>query len=121
MRFAALIVWFVTALWGLYMLAVWLIAVGLRAIEWSQATGEPVDVSLVQGNIPQELKFEAGYREAMLSTYADLVAQSKGRLIVLPESALPMFADEVPADYVAHLRQVVQQRRGDLLVGLFFF
>ena len=25
MRFAALIVWFVTALWGLYMLAVWLI------------------------------------------------------------------------------------------------
>ena len=25
MRFVALIVWFVTALWGLYMLAVWLI------------------------------------------------------------------------------------------------
>lgn len=25
MRFVALIVWFITALWGLYMLAVWLI------------------------------------------------------------------------------------------------
>jgi apolipoprotein N-acyltransferase len=40
---------------------------------------------------------------------------------VLPESALPMFADEVPVEYAARLRAVAQRRGGDLLVGLFFF
>jgi apolipoprotein N-acyltransferase len=103
------------------LLAVWVAAYGLGRIEWSRATGDGVAVSLVQGNVPEHLKFEAAYREATLSIYAELVAQAKGRLIVLPESALPMFADEVPVAYVAELRAAVQRHGGDLLVGLFFF
>jgi apolipoprotein N-acyltransferase len=103
------------------LLAVWGAAWGLRSIEWSHAAGDPVAVSLIQGNIPEDVKFEAAYRDASLAAYAELVAQSKGRLIVLPESALPMFADEVPPDYVAKLREAARQRNGDLLVGLFFF
>jgi apolipoprotein N-acyltransferase len=101
--------------------AIWLAGAGLRGIEWSQPIGDPVTVSLVQGNIEQDLKFEGAYRDQTLSTYAELVAQARGRLIVLPESALPMFADEVPVDYVSLLRAAALQRGGDLLVGLFFF
>ncbi len=103
------------------LLAVWGTAWGLRSIEWSHATGDPLTVSLVQGNIAEDIKFEAAYRDASLAAYAALVAQAKGRLIVLPESALPMFADEVPVDYVAQLREAAKERGGDLLVGLFFF
>jgi apolipoprotein N-acyltransferase len=103
------------------LLAVWVAALGLRSIEWSRAAGEPVTVSLVQGNVPEDFKFDLAYRDATLATYAELVAQARGRLIVLPESALPMFADEVPVDYVDRLRTAAQQRGGDLLVGLFFF
>ena len=103
------------------LLAVWAAALGLRTIEWSRAAGDPVTVSLVQGNVPEEFKFDPTYRATTLDVYADLVTQARGRLIVLPESALPMFADEVPADYVARLRAAAQQRNGDLLVGLFFF
>src|SRR5262252_6705975 len=32
-----------------------------------------------------------------------------------------MFADEVPAEYVARLRESLRTRHADLLVGLFFF
>ncbi|HVP86561.1 MAG TPA: apolipoprotein N-acyltransferase [Casimicrobiaceae bacterium] len=103
------------------LLALWLAGLGLRAIPWSDPVGAPVTVSLVQGNIPEEIKFDAAYRDQTLATYAELVAQAKGRLIVLPESALPMFADEVPADYVAKLRNAALERQGDLLLGLFFF
>jgi apolipoprotein N-acyltransferase len=103
------------------LLAVWGAAWSLRSIEWSHAVGDPVAVSLIQGNIPEDIKFEAAYRDESLAAYAELVTQSKGRLIVLPESALPMFADEVPPDYVAKLREAALQRGGDLLVGLFFF
>ena len=99
--------------------AIWLAGEGLRAIEWSHPVREPVSVSLIQGNVEQDVKFEHAYREATLAVYAELVAAAKGRLIVLPESALPMFADEVPAEYVARLRAEAQRRGGDLLVGLF--
>ena len=101
--------------------ALWVGGAALRSIEWSRPAGEPVAVSLVQGNVEQEIKFDPKYRDETLALYADLVAQAKGRLIVLPESALPMFADEVPPDYVARLRSTALAHRGDLVLGLFFF
>jgi apolipoprotein N-acyltransferase len=101
--------------------AVWIAGIALRSVEWSRPQGDAIAVSLVQGNIEQDVKFEETYRDQTLANYADLVAQAKGRLIVLPESALPMFADEVPVEYVARLRAAAQGRGGDLLVGLFFF
>jgi apolipoprotein N-acyltransferase len=100
------------------------IAVGgiaLSAIEWTQASGEPIAVSLVQGNIDQDEKFDPAYREKSLAIYAELAERAKGRLIVLPESALPMFADEVPDELIVRLRAAAVRNGGDLLTGLFFF
>ena len=93
----------------------------LSAIEWSRPAGDPVAVSLVQGNIEQERKFDPAFHDKTLAIYADLVQGARGRLVVLPESALPMFADEVPPEYVASLREVALRNNGDLLFGLFFF
>jgi len=101
--------------------ALWIVGALLRVVEWSHPAGEPLAVSLVQGNVEQDMKFDPEFRDQTLALYADLVAQSKGRLIVLPESALPMFADEVPPEYVAKLRDAALARRGDLVLGLFFF
>jgi apolipoprotein N-acyltransferase len=102
------------------LVALWAAGFALRGVEWSHPVRDPVSVSLIQGNVEQDVKFEGAYREITLAIYADLVAQAQGRLIVLPESALPMFANEVPAEYVARLRAAAQERSGDLLVGLFF-
>lgn len=100
---------------------VWLGGYAFSTLEWSRPSNAPVTVSLVQGNIDQDRKFDPEFREKTLAVYADLVARAHGRLIVLPESALPMFADEVPADYVARLRNAAVTNGGDLLLGLFFF
>ncbi|TMH02683.1 MAG: apolipoprotein N-acyltransferase [Betaproteobacteria bacterium] len=100
---------------------VWASGYALTRVDWSHPVGEPTTVSLLQGNIGQDLKFEPSYREKTFAIYADLVAKSRGRLIVLPESALPVFADEVPPEYVALLRSAAQHNGGDLLLGLFFF
>ena len=93
----------------------------LKSVDWTQAAGAPIAVSLVQGNIGQDLKFDPAYREKTLAIYADLAGGARGRLIVLPESALPMFADEVPVDFVEQLRAIAVRNGGDLLTGLFFF
>jgi apolipoprotein N-acyltransferase len=95
--------------------------IALAAVEWTQASGDPIAVSLVQGNIDQDEKFDPAYREKSLAIYADLAERAKGTLIVLPESALPMFADEVPDALVAQLRAIAVRNGGDLLTGLFFF
>jgi apolipoprotein N-acyltransferase len=98
-----------------------LVAIALSAIAWTRPSGEPIPVSLVQGDIDQEFKFDPGYREKTLATYRELADRAKGRLIVLPESALPMFADEVPTDLVSDLRATALRNGGDLLTGLFLF
>ena len=81
-----------------------------RRSSGARPAGDPIAVSLVQGNIEQERKFDPAYRDKTLAIYAELVRDSaKGRLIVLPESALPMFADEVSPEYVA----TVARRRAE--------
>ncbi len=100
---------------------IWASGYALTRVDWRHPVGEPTTVSLLQGNIGQDLKFEPSYREKTFAIYADLVAKSRGRLIVLPESALPVFADEVPPEYVALLRSAARHNGGDLLLGLFFF
>lgn len=100
---------------------IWIAGAALSTLEWTREVGEPVAVSLVQGNIEQEQKFDPAYRDSTLAIYAELTRSAKGRLIVLPESALPMFADEVPAAYVAGLRDAALKNGGDVMLGLFFF
>src|SRR4030095_13568236 len=74
---------------------------------------------LVQGNVEQALKFDPQFREKTFAIYAELVEQSHGRLIVLPERAYPMFSDEVPDAVILHLVRTAGNRSGDLLLGLF--
>ena len=69
----------------------------------------------------QDLKFDPAYREKSLAIYAELAERAKGRLIVLPESALPMFADEVPDESdcaPARDRGAQRRRSADRLVLL---
>jgi len=89
----------------------------LRAIDWTTPHGEPVAVSLLQGNIPQELKFVPGRYEATLALYARLIERANGRLIVLPETAIPRFLGEVDPAYLARLKSLAVARGGDILLG----
>jgi apolipoprotein N-acyltransferase len=88
-------------------------------IEWTAPAGAPVAVSLVQGNVPQDTKFDPNLRDETFRLYADLVSESRGRLVVLPESAFPVFADEVPNPVLLHLLRTAKARNGDVLAGLF--
>jgi apolipoprotein N-acyltransferase len=91
----------------------------LRGIEWTTPSGEALPVSLVQGNVAQDLKFDAAFRDETFALYQALAATARGRLIVLPESTFPMFADEVPGDVVANLASTARARGAELLFGVF--
>jgi len=105
------------------LVAVMVVLVGagaaLSGVEWTAVAGKPIAVSLVQGNIEQDLKFDPDFRERTFAVYTDLVAASRGRLVVLPESAFPVFADEVPDAVLRRAVDAVAPRDGDVLIGMF--
>ncbi|MDR3394140.1 MAG: apolipoprotein N-acyltransferase [Parasulfuritortus sp.] len=98
--------------------AIWAAGLGLQKVEWTRPVGKPLSVSLLQGNIPQDLKFRPEALAATLSLYAKLVADSESRLTVLPETALPLFRAELAPDYLQHLKDHAVAQGGDLLFGV---
>lgn len=91
---------------------------GLRHIEWTQAVGAPVRVALVQGNIDQVSKWDAAKLIYTLDVHTQLAESSRARLIVLPETAFPVFLEQVPPSYLQRLRQHALANGGDLLLGV---
>lgn len=103
----------------------WLVVVGIgligwgaQSLRWTDPVGAPVTVSLVQGNVAQSMKFDPLRLEQTLLEYLNLVRRSEGRLIILPETALPLFWRDVPAAYRAALADAVRARGGDVLIGV---
>jgi len=99
------------------LLAIGLAGAGLERTTWTQPVGEPVTVSLLQGNIPQSLKFVPGRYESTLATYASLAEASEAKLVVMPETAIPRFLELVAPAYVERLGAAAAARQGDFLIG----
>ncbi len=90
----------------------------LRRVEWTQPYGSPITAALLQGNVAQDMKFDAERYAKTLDTYQRLAQAGKATLIVLPETALPRFLDQVDPAYLAGLESLAKQNGGDILVGV---
>ena len=90
----------------------------LKQIDWTSPQGAPLKVALLQGNIPQDLKFQADRYAATLAIYKRLVEASEGQLIVLPETAIPRFLDAVDPGYLRDIARIAVERRADVLIGV---
>jgi len=102
-------------------LAVALLAGGqaLRAIEWTSPAGEPIRVQLLQGNVPQNLKFADGGMALSEAAYLPLLRHAAlADLVVMPESVLPLPLSYLPEPTLEALADV--PRRGAALIfGIF--
>ena len=103
---------------GLALLAL-LVGTGfaLQQIQWTSPVGPPVSVALIQGNIPQEMKFRPEAFARTLALYRDLIAQNPAQLTLLPETAIPAFVDQLSPAYIAELKALVAGHGGDLVFG----
>ena len=90
----------------------------LRDVRWTEPQGEPLSVALLQGNIPQDLKWRPEKFSDSLRTYYRLALEHPAQLTVLPETALPAFFDQVPREYLDELQKLAVRKQGDLLFGI---
>lgn len=91
----------------------------LQSVTWTTPKPHTLTVSLAQGNIPQGLKFRPDHLARSLLTYRDMVARNASDLVVLPESAIPLFLQDVPVGYLEDLEALARKRHGDVMTGLF--
>ncbi|WP_020682861.1 apolipoprotein N-acyltransferase [Marinobacterium rhizophilum] len=67
-----------------------LLGSALLPTSWTQPFGAPLKVALVQGNIPQQLKWDADSLHNILRRYQQLSLQAgKVDLLIWPETAIP--------------------------------
>lgn len=97
---------------------IWLAGAGLKTVAWTEPTGTRVTVSLLQGNIEQDMKWREDHLRSTLETYLRMVRASDARLIILPETALPLFLRDVPPEYLEALAAHARRNNGDVLLGV---
>ncbi|MCB1686615.1 MAG: apolipoprotein N-acyltransferase [Pseudomonadales bacterium] len=101
----------------LVILLPWLIGAGLTQIRWStpQAAHR---VALVQGNVPQTVKWQPETRAPIIEKYLRLSEPYWGAdLILWPEAALTAFEHEIP-DLLARLNARGQRTGTALVLGI---
>ena len=88
------------------------------ASEWSQPAGE-LGVTLLQGNIAQDEKFEAGTGIPLaLQWYGEQLQKSQTSLVIAPETAIPLLPQQLPAAYWQELQQRFGSGKQAALIGI---
>jgi apolipoprotein N-acyltransferase len=81
--------------------------------------GAKLRVALLQGNIPQDEKFESGSGVPLaLQWYGRHLREADGQLVVAPETAIPLLPDQLPDGYLDALRATFAQGSRAALVGI---
>ena len=105
-------------------LALTMVVLGLPALAssvvppWSQPSGQ-LSVTLLQGNIAQDEKFEAGTGIPLaLQWYGEQLKKSQTSLVIAPETAIPLLPQQLPAAYWQGLQQRFGSGQQAALIGI---
>ena len=85
---------------------------------WTNPASEKLSVALIQGSIPQEVKWDPIMRQPTLDLYQSL-SQSyfDHDLIIWPEAAIPAYYHQVQ-EYLTELSQQARKNNARLLLGI---
>ena len=96
----------------------WSAASALGGRAWTDPSGPPIDVAIVQAAVPQDDKWADENRDRILAQYRDMTRPVLGRrLIVWPEASIPVLAHEA-GPYLASMWAEAQRAGSDLVLGL---
>ena len=104
------------------MLALWLFGGLISLVNWTSPIGAPIKVALLQGNIPQAIKWDQAIAIQTINQYLGMAQQAEADLVILPETALPVAIDlsqkNMTQDQVlAPFHAIAKQQQKAILVG----
>ena len=89
-----------------------------NSLEWSERSGEQLSVRMVQGNVPQELKWNPAYFDSTIDLYSRLSFEKDADLVIWPETAIPAFYDRVKQSVIQPLQQQLKTTGSDMVIGI---
>jgi len=90
----------------------------LRQVAWTQPSGQPITVRLLQGNVGQDQKFAAEYLGQILGRYRDMLTAAPADLIAAPETAIPVFPQQLPPGYLDSFKAYAARSGSFYLFGI---
>lgn len=120
---AGLLLWFVKQrawlLPSVLLAALWIGGGFLQQVEWVKPVGKPIDVALVQGNIPQEEKWQKQNFYPTLKSYVTHTKQNMDAdVVVWPETAIPTYFDVVEKGALYSFIRDAKLLNTDIVVGV---
>jgi len=101
--------------------AIWGSGAVLWKHEWTRPVNGPLTVAVVQGAVPQDVKWSEEYRDSTLKLYRDLTLPHLGRDIILwPEAALPDMPEQL-RDYLSFMWSAARAKNSTLITGLLHY
>ena len=93
----------------------------LQQLEWSEPVAQPLKVTMVQGNIPQELKWRRDQRQNIFNTYwRETGRHWDSDLIIWPETALPGHSRDIETSLLAPMQAAALENDSAIISGLVF-
>jgi len=100
-------------------IAIALIAAGLllSLASWTHAANATLTVRLLQGNVKQDMKFEEASVIEEIAEYQKMIIAKPADLIVTPETAIPVLAQDIPVAFAETIRGFADSTGSSILFG----
>lgn len=82
---------------------------------YTKVFGRPIKVAILQGNISETVKWS---NHTNLDIYKGLVEQAQADLILIPETAIAQFEDNLPDGYMDDLDKIASDKGASLILGI---
>lgn len=89
----------------------------LANVSWTQPANAPLNVRLLQGNVPQDMKFSEAGLNASLDEFQKLITEKPADLVVTPETAIPVLLQEMPQPFAHAIRGFADSTGTAILFG----
>ncbi len=104
---------------SIIIISIWCLGVYLQTVQWTEAIGNEIKVALIQGNIPQDQKWQPKNRIPTLLSYQRMTMDNwDSDIIIWPETAIPAFLSQVKASFIDPLSAEAKAQNTDLIVSL---
>lgn len=88
------------------------------SFEWSESKGKKLTVSIIQGNVPQEIKWQPAYFESSIDLYQTLSFEQPADIVIWPETAIPGFYQNVEGRVINPLKKRLAASNMQLVTGI---
>lgn len=85
--------------------------------EYTTSYGRPATYALIQGNISANEKWATSLADT-LNIYSSMIAKAKADIILIPETAISMFEEDLPEHYVDDITTLARNNNAQLVIGI---